>query len=123
GVFDGINEGLIGKQAQPFTVRAESTGREGLSSFDYLFAGLIGFAVLGMGLFGPTNVFPRMKQRGVLRRYHTTSLKVWQFVVGNILSNSVAALLSVAFMMIVAFTLPMFDAHLVGNLFELGLFI
>src|SRR5690606_1417748 len=61
--------------------------------------------------------------RGVLRRYHTTSLKVWQFVVGNILSNSVAALLSVAFMMIVAFTLPMFDAHLVGNLFELGLFI
>lgn len=123
GVFDGINEGLVGKQAQPFTIKAESTGKEGLSSFDYLFAGLIGFAVLGMGLFGPTNVFPRMKQRGVLRRYHTTSLKVWQFVVGNILSNSVAALLSVAFMMIVAFTLPMFDAHLVGNLFELGLFI
>ncbi len=123
GEFDSINEGLVGKQAQPFTIKAESTGKEGLSSFDYLFAGLIGFAVLGMGLFGPTNVFPRMKQRGVLRRYHTTSLKVWQFVVGNILSNSVAALLSVAFMMIVAFTLPMVDAHLVGNLFDLGLFI
>src|SRR5690606_34288883 len=85
--------------------------------------GLIGFAILGMGLFGPTNVFPRMKQRGVLRRYRTTPLKVWQFVVGNILSNSVGALLSVAFMMAVAFTLPMFDAHLVGNLFELALFI
>ena len=123
GIFDGINEGLVGKPATPFTVVSESTGKEGLSSFDYLFAGLIGFAILGMGLFGPTNVFPRMKQRGVLRRYHTTSLKVWQFVVGNILSNSVAALLSVAFMMTVALTVPFFDAHLNGNLIELALFI
>lgn len=123
GVFQGINKGLVGELPQPFTVAMESTGKAGLSNFDYLFAGLIGFAVLGMGLFGPTNVFPRLKQRGVLRRYHTTSLKVWQFVVGNILSNSVAALLSVAFMMIVAFTVPFFDAHLVGNLFELALFI
>lgn len=123
GVFQGINKSLVGEQPQPFTVVAKSTGQAGLSNFDYLFAGLIGFAILGMGLFGPTNVFPRLKQRGVLRRYHTTSLKVWQFVVGNILSNSVAALLSVAFMMIVAFTVPFFDAHLVGNLFELAIFI
>lgn len=123
GIFDGINEGIVGKPKTPFTVVAESTGKEGMSSFDYLFAGLIGFAILGMGLFGPTNVFPRLKQRGVLRRYHTTSLKVWQFVVGNILSNSVAALLSVAFMMTVALTVPLFDAHINGNIFELALFI
>ncbi len=122
-VFAGINKGFVGELPQPFTVKTESTGKAGLSNFDYLFAGLIGFAVLGMGLFGPTNVFPRLKQRGVLRRYHTTSLKVWQFVMGNVLSNSVAALLSVAFMMIVAFTVPLFDAHLGGNLLELALFI
>lgn len=122
-VFQSINKGLVGEQPQPFTVVTKSTGKEGLSNFDYLFAGLIGFAVLGMGLFGPTNVFPRLKQRGVLRRYHTTSLKVWQFVTGNILSNSVAALLSVAFMMAVAFTVPFFNVHLEGNLLELALFI
>lgn len=123
GVLDGINKGLVGEATQPFTVAASSTGKAGLSSFDYLFPGLIGFSILGMGLFGPTNVFPRLKQRGVLRRYHTTSLRVWQFVVGNILSNSVAALLSVAFMMVVALTVPMFSLHLQGNLFELALFI
>ncbi len=123
GVFKGINKGLVGEAPQPFTVVAESTGKAGLSNFDYLFAGLIGFAILGMGLFGPTNVFPRLKQRGVLRRYHTTSLRVWQFVLGNILSNSVAALLSVAFMIAVALTVPFFDAHLQGNLIELALFI
>lgn len=123
GIFDGINEGLVGEYTAPFTVISESTGKEGLSSFDYLFSGLIGFAILGLGLFGPTNVFPRMKQRGVLRRYHTTPLKVWQFVVGNILSNSVAALLSVALMIAVALTVPLFDAHVNGNLFELAIFI
>lgn len=123
GVFKGINKGIVGEAAQPFTVVSESTGKAGLSNFDYLFAGLIGFAILGMGLFGPTNVFPRLKQRGVLRRYHTTSLRVWQFVLGNILSNSVAALLSVAFMITVALTVPLFDVHLQGNLIELALFI
>lgn len=123
GIFKGINKGLVGEQPQPFTVKAESTGKAGLSSFDYLFAGLIGFSVLGMGLFGPTNVFPRLKQRGVLRRYHTTSLKVWQFVIGNILSNSFAALLSVGFMIAVALLVPFFNAHMQGNILELAIFV
>ena len=123
GVFTGINTKLVGAPTTPFTVTSKATGKDGLSNFDYLFAGLIGFSVLGMGLFGPTNVFPRLKQRGVLRRYHTTSLKVWQFVVGNILSNSVAALLSIAVMIIVAITVPFFNAHVQGNLFELALFV
>lgn len=123
GMFNGINKGMVGEKIEPFTVKAEATGKAGLSSFDYLFSGLVGFSILGMGLFGPTNVFPRLKQRGVLRRYHTTCLKVWQFVVGNIISNSFAALLSVAFMIFIALTVPFFNLHLQGNLFELALFI
>lgn len=123
GVFKNINEQLVGEQKQPFTVNAEASGKEGLSSFDYLFPGLLGFTILGMGLFGPTNVFPRMKQRGVLRRYHTTSLKVWQFVLGNVVSNSVSALLAVAFMIAVALTVPFFNLNFQGNIFELALFI
>lgn len=123
GVFDGINEELVGPQVQPFVVNTESNGKEGLSSFDYLFPGLLGFTILGMGLFGPTTVFPRMKQRGVLRRYHTTSLKVWQFVLGNVLSNSVGSLLAVAFMIIVALTVPFFNLNFQGNIIELALFV
>jgi len=123
GMFEGTNEDIIGERKTPFSVVGESINKEGLSNFDYLFAGLIGFSILGMGLFGPTNVFPRMKQRGILRRYHTTSLKVWQFVAGNIISNSVAALLSVTFMIAVALAVPFFDIHLNGNVIELALFI
>lgn len=123
GVFDGINEGLVGDKPQPFTLKLSSTGKDGLTNFDYLFPGLIGFAILGMGLFGPVNVFPRAKERGILRRYHTTSLKVWQYVLGNMLSISVGALLSVALMIVVALSVPMFDLHMQGNLFELALFV
>ena len=123
GAFTQVNKELVGEQAQPFTVKAESTSKEGLSSFDYLFPGLIGFSILGMGLFGPSNVFPRLKQKGVLRRYHTTSLKVWQFVFGNILSNSAAALLATGLMIVLALTLPMFDINMQGNIIELALFI
>ncbi len=123
GMFQSINQEFVGEQQQPFIVSAQSNGKEGLSSFDYLFPGLLGFTILGMGLFGPTNVFPRMKQRGVLRRYHTTSLKVWQFVLGNVISNSVGALLSVAFMIAIALTVPFFNLNFQGNILELALFI
>lgn len=123
GVFRDINNNLVGEQPQPFVVQAKSDGKEGLSSFDYLFPGLLGFTILGMGLFGPTNVFPRMKQRGVLRRYHTTSLKVWQFVLGNVLSNSVGALLAVGFMIIVALTVPFFNLNFQGNILELAVVV
>jgi ABC-2 type transport system permease protein len=123
GMFQGINKGFVGDQPEPFVVKAESNGKEGLSSFDYLFPGLLGFTILGMGLFGPTNVFPRMKQRGVLRRYHTTSLKVWQFVLGTVMSNSVSALLAVAFMIVVALSVPFFNLNFQGNILELALFI
>ncbi len=122
-VLEGVNEELVGEATQPFTVDAQASGKEGLSSFDYLFPGLLGFTILGMGLFGPTTVFPRMKQRGVLRRYHTTSLKVWQFVLGNVLSNSVGALLAVAFMIIVALNVPFFNLNFQGNIFELALVV
>lgn len=122
-VFAGINTEIIGETPEPFQANLVSTGEDGLTNFDYLFPGLIGFAILGMGLFGPVNVFPRAKEKGILRRYHTTSLRVWQYVLGNVLSTSVAALLSIAVMIIIALSVPMFDLQMKGNLLELAIFI
>lgn len=122
-VFAGINTEIIGETPEPFQANLVSTDEDGLTNFDYLFPGLIGFAILGMGLFGPVNVFPRAKEKGILRRYHTTSLRVWQYVLGNVLSTSVAALLSIAVMIIIALSVPMFDLQMKGNLLELAIFI
>lgn len=105
----------------PFTVVAQSTATKGLTSFDYTFAGLIGFAIIGLGIFGPTTVFPRLKQRGVLRRYQTTTLKVWQYFLGNVLSTSCVGLLSVGSMFLVALTV--FDLNMRGNYLAFALFM
>jgi ABC-2 type transport system permease protein len=96
-----ISEKIIPAQ-NLFSVKSESTATKGLSQFDYAFAGLLGFSVLSLGIFGPTNVFPRLKQRGVLRRYSTTTLKVWQYFLSNVLSQMMVGILSVGLLFIVA---------------------
>lgn len=114
--FADINKEFV-KTVVPFTVVSESTATQGLTAFDYTFAGLLGFTLLSLGIFGPTSVFPRLKQRGVLRRYHTTTLKVWQYFTGNVISNGFTGILAVALMFIVA--MVVFDLNMKGNYFGL----
>ena len=68
GVFAEVNNDLV-PYKPPFTAEAESTATKGLRAFDYTFAGIFGFTLLSLGIFGPTTVFPRLKQRGVLRSF------------------------------------------------------
>lgn len=100
-VFGEINRQFVTAE-MPFTVALESTATKGLTRFDYTFAGLLGFTILSLGIFGPTSVFPRLKQKGVLRRYHTTTLKVWQYFTGNVISNAIVGLMAITLMFIAA---------------------
>ncbi len=115
-VFADINKQFV-QTEEPFTVAVESTATKGLTQFDYTFSGLLGFTLLSLGVFGPTSVFPRLKQRGVLRRYQTTTLKVWQYFTANVLSNMVVGILSVATMFAVALTI--FDLNMRGSYLQL----
>lgn len=112
GVFDQINNKLVPSD-DPFTVKLESTNTQGLRQFDYTFAGILGFTILSLGIFGPTTVFPRLKQRGVLRRYQMTTIKVWQYFVANVVSNAFVGLLALVVMFGTAVT--MFDLNMRGN--------
>ena len=120
GEFEGINAGLV-KTPTPFKVVSKSTNTQGLSKMDYTVSGLLGFSIIGLGIFGPVNYFPQMKKQGVLRRLHITPLRVWQFFVSSVLSNAVIGLFSIAVMLLVASTV--FDFRMVGNYFELAIFI
>ncbi|MDQ3093697.1 MAG: ABC transporter permease [bacterium] len=115
-VFKEINKDFV-PATTPFIATSQSTATKGLSRFDYTFSGLLGFTLLSMGIFGPTTVFPRLKQRGVLRRYNTTTLKVWQYFVANVISNATIAILAAAVMFIAAVLL--FDLNMRGNYFNL----
>lgn len=120
GVFTGINSQFV-KTETPFTVKLEQTNEKSLSSFDYVFSGLLGFSIIGLGIFGPINAFPELKKQGILRRLHTTPLKVWQYFIANVLSQSIIGVLSVGLMMLVS--ILFFDLKITGNLLELAVFV
>ena len=116
GIFNGINKDITRAPA-PFSASLTTTKQAGLDQFDYTFAGLVGFSILSLGIFGPTSVFPRMKQQGIMRRYHTTTLRVWQFFLANVLSQMFIGVLSVGLMFIVA--LSVFDLNMRGDYLSL----
>jgi ABC-2 type transport system permease protein len=120
GEFRGINAKLV-KSPTPFTVKSVKTKQHGLTAFDFTFTGLIGFAILGTSIFGPMNVFPELKKMGILRRLHTTPLRVWQYFVSTMMGYAATGLMAIALMFIVGITV--FHLHVIGNYAELFVFI
>lgn len=120
GEFEHFNSHLV-MTPTPFMARTESTNNRALTRLDYTVAGIIGFAIVGLGIFGPVNYFPEMKKQGILRRLHITPLRVWQFFISSVLSNSVIGILSIAIM--IATSVVVFDFTVVGNYIELLAFI
>ena len=117
--FNQLNATFINTE-QPFVVKSESTQESSLSRFDYTFAGLIGFSIIGLGIFGPVNVFPELKKQGILRRLHTTPLRVWQYFVSNVMSQGVIGLLAIAVMFVTS--VIVFDLHMKGSYITFILF-
>ena len=112
GVFKGKNSKYVSTEV-PFTTKGEKLSNKSLSAFDYTFAGLLGFSIIGLGIFGPINVFPELKKQGILRRLHTTPLRVWQYFTATMISQAVIGLFSLAIMFAVAMTV--FHLSVVGN--------
>lgn len=118
--FKEINAKFV-QADTPFTVVAKKNNERSLSTFDYTFAGLLGFAIIGMGIFGPVNIFPELKKMGILRRLHTTPLRVWQYFLSVMLSQAFIGLIALAIMFVVAISL--FHLRVVGNYAELVVFL
>ena len=110
--LDGINKELT-SHVDPFVVEQKSTKTANLTSFDYIFAGLIGFSMLSLGIFGMANGFPADKKAGILRRLRATPIRVSQLVIGTALNFLFIGTLSIA-LMIVAGTL-VFDFQMRGS--------
>lgn len=118
--FKAINAQFI-KVDEPFTVTSEQLNENSLSAFDFSFAGLLGFSIIGIGIFGPVNVFPELKKMGILRRLSTTPLRTWQYFLSTMIGQAVTGILSFACMFIVAIT--MFDLQVTGSWIEIIAFL
>ncbi len=120
GEFKAVNAKLVDTK-EPFTVTAQQTNDQSLSSFDYTFTGLLGFSIIGMGIFGPLNIFPELKKQGILRRFHTTPIRVWQYFLSTMMSQAVIGLFAMAVLFAVA--IGVFHLKVVGDVLELGIFL
>jgi ABC-2 type transport system permease protein len=118
--FKAINQQFV-RVDMPFTVTSEQTNDRGLSSFDYTFSGLLGFTIIGIGIFGPINVFPELKKQGILRRLHTTPLKVWEYFTATALAQAITGMVTMAILFAVA--IIVFHLKVVGNPFEVALYL
>lgn len=118
--FQQINAKYVTVQ-QPFSVQTQMLNEKSLTAFDYTFAGLLGFSIIGMGIFGPVNVFPELKKMGILRRLSTTPLRVWQYFLATMVGQAIIGLISLTIMFVVA--IVVFHLQVVGNYFELGIFL
>lgn len=61
--FTQINTKFVSVNT-PFSVKGQELNSKSLSSFDYTFSGLLGFSIIGLGIFGPVNVFSGIKETG-----------------------------------------------------------
>ena len=107
--------------SEPFVAVGQQLTQKSLTAFDYTFAGLLGFAIIGMGIFGPVNVFPELKKQGILRRLHTTPLKVWQYFISTMISQALIGLVSLAVMFATA--IAVFHLKVIGNYLEIAIFL
>ncbi len=101
GMFKKINGQFVQVQ-EPFSVAPKELNEKSLTAFDYTFSGLLGFSIIGLGIFGPVNVFPELKKQGILRRLHTTPLKTWQYFMSTMFSQAITGIIAIAVQFVVA---------------------
>src|SRR5665213_396683 len=119
GTFNHVNAQFVRAQP-PFSVTGKELNQKSLTSFDYTFSGLLGFSIIGLGIFGPVNVFPELKKQGILRRLHTTPLKTWQYFMATMFSQAVTGIISIAIQFAVA--IKVFHLKIDGDYPEILIF-
>ncbi len=118
-VLDGINKQL-GRPDATLTVAEKSTDSQGLTSFDYTFSGLLGFAIMSMGIFGLANAMPQEKQRGSFRRLRASPFRASQLILANGVHYLIITLMSVLAMVIASLTI--FHFNMRGNWITFAIF-
>ena len=111
----------ITNQPPLFSVEQKPTSTTRVSQFDYTVSGLLGFAILSMGIFGLANQLPAEKKAGSLRRIRATPFSRTQLIFGTLIYYGVIGLLSLAIMLAVAVLVLGFDMR--GSWLQLLFFL
>lgn len=118
-VLDGINKQL-GQPRPPLSVTQKSTATTNLTTFDYVFAGLVGFSILSLGLFGLASQMPAEKKTGSFRRLRASPIKKSQLIFANMIYYMLIGIVSVALMFVVS--IWVFKFEMSGSWLDLSIF-
>ncbi|MCL2094521.1 ABC transporter permease [Candidatus Saccharibacteria bacterium] len=122
-----VLEGVVGELDRVITgtrpilaVRSEVMTHEGLSNFDYVFAGLLGYTVLTIGLMTMSSAISGDKKAGATRRLRATVLSKSQLI----LSYSVTFLVmgALIFALMIGLGIVIFDFSMRGSWLNFGVF-
>jgi ABC-2 type transport system permease protein len=117
--FTNLNRQLTGITA-PLSIESRSAATNNLSNFDYVFAGLLGFTLLSIGIFGMAQSFPAEKKTGSFRRLQVAPVRPSQLILANGLSYLFTGIISVVLMTVAA--LLVFDFNMRGSYVSFCLF-
>jgi ABC-2 type transport system permease protein len=118
--LDSVNKRLVAT-TDPLAVEQKPTKTTNLTRFDYTVAGIVGFAIMSLAIFGMANGFPADKKSGSLRRMRATPLRASQLILATALEYLLIGSLTVILMFIVAALL--FDFNMRGSYLNLGIFV
>lgn len=118
-VLNDVNAKL-GQPEPPLSVTQKSTATANLSTFDYVFSGLLGFTLLSLGIFGLANQMPAEKKTGVFRRLRASPIHKSQLIFANMLNYLLIGIISVLLMFAVA--LFMFNFDMRGSWLDVSIF-
>ncbi len=103
-----INNQMVG-QSPPLSVQSKELNKEGLKTFDYVFAGLLGYTILSIGLMGISNILPGDKESGAMKRLRATTVSSSQLIASYALTFLAIGVLSMSIMVALGITVFHFD--------------
>jgi ABC-type multidrug transport system, permease component len=110
----------ISGQKPSLTVASEPLDRTGLTNFDYVFAGLLGYTILTIGLMGIANILPGDKESGATKRLRATTVSTSQLVLSYALTFLMLGVLILFIMVLLG--LIVFDFQMRGSWLNFAIF-
>lgn len=101
GMLSEINNEITGAP-QLFEVEGQTIQSSDITQFDYIVAGIVGFALMSLGVFGLAYQFPYEKKTGTLRRLRATPFTKPQIIFGTLVYYGAIGAVAIALMIAVA---------------------
>jgi ABC-2 type transport system permease protein len=109
----------VAQGENPVPIQEQPVSSENISYIDFFVPGVLAMALMNSGVIGLSTAFVTYRERGILRRIKVTPFPLTNFILARIVSQLIVALAQSVILVGLAWSI--FDLHLHGNIFLIGL--